>query len=291
MSESGKKASRANLSWKSHINRYFAALRTIVSSQETSIIRTPRPKALSKDSKLIVCDIDDTLTGDQEAAARFNELVQDRKDIIFGIATGRQLADAMETLQSWAIAQPQLLITSVGTEIHTNFGKLTANSEWGRHIQFRWNPQRIREVLGLLPHLRPQEDYAQSRNKISFYCEGADGSTVAEIKSILRRSKLRARVVVSRNYCVDVLPARASKGHALRFVAARWNIDLGCVYTAGDSGNDLDMLRGLVKAIVVGNHSGELESLRGDPNTYFSPMRSAAGILDGLAYYGVASAS
>lgn len=47
------------------------------------------------------------------------------------------------------------------------------------------------------------------------------------------------------------------------------------------------MLRGLVKATVVGNHSGELEMLRDDPNTWFSPHNAAAGILDGLAHYGL----
>jgi sucrose-phosphate synthase len=49
------------------------------------------------------------------------------------------------------------------------------------------------------------------------------------------------------------------------------------------------MLRGLVKATVVGNHSGELETLRDDPNTWFSERNSAAGILDGLAHYGLIS--
>lgn len=291
MSESGMTASRAELSWKSHIDRYLPAVREIVSVQATPAVRSAQPKPLAKATKLLICDIDDTLTGDQAAIHDFNKFVDDRSDLAFGISTGRNLADAMKTLKSWSVAEPQFLITSVGTEIHSNFGHLMNNDRWTRHIQFRWKPQRIREVLGSETQLRPQEDNAQTRHKISYYCKGADKSTVAEIKSILRKNMLQARVVVSRNYCVDVLPVRASKGHALRFLAAQWSIDLSCIFTAGDSGNDLDMLRGLVKATVVGNHSGELEALRDDPNTYFSNLPSAAGILDGLTHYGLIAAA
>ena len=93
--------------------------------------------------------------------------------------------------------------------------------------------------------------------------------------------------MVSRNYCVDVLPVRASKGHALRFLATLWHLDINRVYAAGDSGNDLDMLRGLVRGIVVGNHSDELEPLREEPTTFFSAMPSAAGVLDGLRHHGL----
>ncbi|MCO5065244.1 MAG: HAD-IIB family hydrolase [Rhizobiaceae bacterium] len=290
MAKSGKVASRAKLSWKSHLDRYLPAVREIVKAQATPVVRSAQPKPLSKITKLLICDIDDTLTGNRRAVHRFNRFVEERDDITFGISTGRNLSDAMETLKSWSVIEPQFLITSVGTEIHTNFGNLVPNSMWNRHLKFRWKPQDVREVLAKLSQLRPQEDEAQSHYKISYYCEGAGASTAAEIKSVLRKNKLQARVIVSRNYCVDVVPVRASKGHALRFLAAQWNIDLGSIFTAGDSGNDLDMLSGLVKATVVGNHSGELEALREDSNTYFSTLHSAAGILDGLAHYGLIAA-
>jgi sucrose-phosphate synthase len=138
-----------------------------------------------------------------------------------------------------------------------------------------------------LTQLHPQEPEAQTVNKISYYCENADQSTITAIKSVLRKNLLQARVVVSKNYCVDVLPMRASKGHALRFLATQWKFDLRRIYVAGDSGNDLDMLRGMTRGIVVGNHSDELEVLREEPQTYFSVKPSAAGILDGLRHYGL----
>ena len=289
MSASGKAASKANLSWKSHINRYIPAIRNIISHSSSPAVLLARPKPLGTASHLLVCDIDDTLTGNLNTIREFNEFVTERQDLLFGIATGRNVGDAMETLKSWSVVEPQFLITSVGTEIHTNFGKLHEYERWRRHIQFRWQPERIRNLMHSLDFLHPQEDAAQTVNKISYYCENADQATVAAIKSRLRKNLLQARVVVSKKYCVDILPVRASKGHALRFLATQWKFDLGDIYAAGNSGNDLDMLRGMVKGIVVGNHSDELEALREEPTTYFSVWPSAAGILDGLRHHGLIS--
>ena len=55
---------------------------------------------------------------------------------------------------------------------------------------------------------------------------------------------------------------------------------------AGDSGNDSEMLVGDTLAVVVGNHSAELESLRGLEQVYFAQAHYAAGILEGLDHYG-----
>jgi sucrose-phosphate synthase len=238
-------------------------------------------------SHLLVCDIDDTLTGDPDAIVALNDIVSRRHDLIFGVATGRKLESAIETLKTWSIAEPQFLITAVGTAVHTNFGRLDESWKWRKHIQFRWRPDRVRSLLASLSYLRPQELEAQSDHKISYYCENAGPHTIVDIKKLLRRNLLQARVIVSRNHCVDVLPVRASKGHALRFLATQWRVDLNNIFAAGDSGNDLDMMRGVVRGIVVANHSDELEGLRLDPSTYFSPLASAAGVLDGLKHYGL----
>lgn len=287
MSESGVKASHMKLTWQSHVDRYIPALQEIVERSLNPSIHTVRQKQLGSANHLLVCDIDDTLTGDPEAIATLNNLVNGRRDLIFGVATGRKLENAIETLRTWSIAEPQFLITAVGTALHTNFGKLEESWKWRKHIQFRWRPDKVRTLLASLSYLRPQELEAQSNHKISYYCDNAGPQTIAEIKSLLRRNLVQARVIVSRNHCVDVLPVRASKGHALRFLATQWKVDLNNVFAAGDSGNDLDMMRGVVRGIVVGNHSDELETLRLDPSTYFSPLPSAAGVLDGLMHYGL----
>ena len=54
----------------------------------------------------------------------------------------------------------------------------------------------------------------------------------------------------------------------------------------GDSGNDEDMIRGNNYGVVVGNHSEELEQLKGKRRVMFSRKNYASGIIDGLMHYG-----
>ena len=218
---------------------------------------------------------------------QLTDLINDRDDILFGIATGRNLQNARAFIEERMLPDPSLLITSVGTRIDYNFGKVNQDTHWHRHIQFRWQPREIRALLGQIDWLEPQEPEAQTHDKISYYLDRPLPLAARAIKTLLRKSSLQARVVVSRNRCVDVLPVRASKGHALRYVSWRFGIDMAHVLTAGDSGNDIDMLRGLSRGIVVGNYSKEMDVLKRSKDVYFSSQASAAGILDGLRHYGV----
>jgi sucrose-phosphate synthase len=246
-----------------------------------------RVKQFATARHYLVCDIDDTLTGDDRSMRQLTDLINDRDDILFGIATGRNLQSARAFIEQNRLPDPSLLITSVGTRIDYNFGRVSHDLHWDRHIQFRWQPHEIRNLLSQIDWLEPQEPETQSHDKISYYLDRPQPSAARAIKTLLRKSSLQARVVVSRNRCVDVLPVRASKGHALRYVSWRFGIDMSHVLTAGDSGNDIDMLRGLSRGIVVGNYSKEVGVLRKSKDVYFSAQANAAGVLDGLKHYGV----
>jgi sucrose-phosphate synthase len=83
-----------------------------------------------------------------------------------------------------------------------------------------------------------------------------------------------------------VLPIRASKGLALRYVAARWHIPLEQILVAGGSGADEDMMRGNTMAVVVANrHHEELSGLEEEQRIYFAEQRCAAGILEAIEHY------
>ncbi|HCA26770.1 MAG TPA: HAD family hydrolase, partial [Betaproteobacteria bacterium] len=88
---------------------------------------------------------------------------------------------------------------------------------------------------------------------------------------------------------LDVLPVRASKGHAIRYLSYKWSLSLSQFLVAGDSGNDTEMLLGDTLGVVVSNHSPELETLRGREKIYFAQRSHARGILDGIFHYGFAS--
>jgi sucrose-phosphate synthase len=84
---------------------------------------------------------------------------------------------------------------------------------------------------------------------------------------------------------LDILPYRASKGKAIRYLGYQWEISLKNFLVCGDSGNDEEMLRGEPKAVVVGNYSQELENLRDSRNIYFAEAPCAGGIIEGLKHY------
>jgi sucrose-phosphate synthase len=94
--------------------------------------------------------------------------------------------------------------------------------------------------------------------------------------------------VTSHGTYLDVLPVRASKGKAIRYLSYRWDVPLASFLVAGDSGNDECMLRGDTLGVVVGNYSPELEPLRGRSSVYFAAGAHAAGVLEGIEAYGFA---
>ena len=71
---------------------------------------------------------------------------------------------------------------------------------------------------------------------------------VEEITALLHQNELNANVIVSFGQFLDIVPARASKGQALRYVALRLDIPFENILVAGGSGADEDMIRGKVRA-------------------------------------------
>ena len=55
--------------------------------------------------------------------------------------------------------------------------------------------------------------------------------------------------------------------------------------TSGNSGNDIDMLKGRIKGIVVANYSKEMEMLKKDSLIYFSQQNLSKGVLEGIRHH------
>ena len=65
----------------------------------------------------------------------------------------------------------------------------------------------------------------------------------------------------------------------------KWGLPLDRILVVGDSGNDEEMLIGDTLGVVVGNHSPELDKLKGKPRIYFARGEFSQGILEGLDHY------
>jgi sucrose-phosphate synthase len=93
-------------------------------------------------------------------------------------------------------------------------------------------------------------------------------------------------VLCSFGQFLDIIPSRASKGQALRYVAQRLDIPLEHILVAGGSGADEDMMRGNTMAVVVGNrHHEELSQLIDQERIYFAGQPHAYGILEAIEHY------
>ena len=71
----------------------------------------------SRADEMLVCDIDNTLTGCPDGARRFGDMSA-AAPMSFCVATGRSLIEARRILREWELPQPRVLITSVGSEIY-----------------------------------------------------------------------------------------------------------------------------------------------------------------------------
>ena len=85
---------------------------------------------------------------------------------------------------------------------------------------------------------------------------------------------------------LDIVPARASKGAALRWFADKRDVPLECILTVGGSGADEDMMRGNTLATVVANrHDEELSDLTEIDRIFFAESAHAAGSLEAMDHY------
>lgn len=249
-------------------------------------LRRPAPQPRRGVRRILACDIDGTLTGCQQAAARFGEWHGARDaDVLFAVATGRSVSEARRVLSHWALPRPDLFITSVGTEIwRWEAGdRLAPCRDYAAWLDAEWDRTGVQRVMAVRePVWQPAHE--QRRWKLSLFGTAEDARA---LDRDLHRAGLAARVIASHERFIDVLPQAAGKAAALRFEASRRGLDLADCIAAGDSGNDADMLEASGASILPANAYAELAHLRGE-GIYLSPFAHAAGVIDGLERLGLA---
>lgn len=278
--------------WAAHIDRY---LREVHSSMRRSRKDNRRNRlvfgevagggALPLAENLLISDIDNTLLGDPQGLRDLIGWLRDnRRRVGFGIATGRTLESTLAILRKWQVPVPDVMVTAVGSEIY--YGEhCVPDTRWASHIRHRWRREELRQALHGAPGLALQPDEHQREYKLSYYVDPDQVGDIDELRRALAKRGLHAQLIYSHGQFLDLLPKRASKGHAIRHLAYRWGLSLDRFLVAGDSGNDMEMLTGDTLGVVVGNHSSELEPLRGREQVYFAADRCARGILEGIAHY------
>ncbi|HEB96185.1 MAG TPA: HAD-IIB family hydrolase [Sedimenticola thiotaurini] len=276
---------RRHYSWKSHADIYLTRVAQL-SGRHQPIPAQRLTRAFRYRDRAIFTDLDQNLVGNPDALQRFVRVIREnRKCVIFGIATGRRIDSALALMKKHRIPMPDVLISSLGTRIHYGTA-LTEDDWWADHIDHHWNPQRVRRALKNLDGLQLQSKIEQTGFKLSYYYDPQKAPPVEEIIALIRQEELTANVSCSFGQFLDIVPSRASKGQALRYVSQRLEIPLENILVAGGSGADEDMMRGNTLAVVVGNrHHEELSQLVDQESIYFADQPHALGILEAIEHY------
>ncbi len=284
-SQHGLEGARSYYTWANHAQRYTKNVRDIVShSAEPALAEKGKRRQLPNFDRLIITDLDNTLTGNSEGLAAFIEMIKENPHVGFGVATGRPLESVKQMIEELDLPMPDLLNTAVGTELYYGKG-LVPDHSWRNQIGYQWKPDEIRALLDQQPGFYRQGEDQQTEFKLSYEIDAQTAPSLTEIKKLIRKEGLRANVVLSLGMYLDVIPVRGGSEYSMRHLLYRWGFAPEKVLVAGDSGNDEGMLKGRTLGVVVGNHSPELNKLRDWPRIYFAQAHHAHGILEGIEYY------
>lgn len=287
-SRNGIKNVERKYSWEAHAKAYLKEVLPLAKTKNMVDNAPAIRKASRQVDRLIFTELDKTLLSNTVGLKEFTELLRcKRKSCAFGIATARQLKSVLAVLKQYDIPKPDILISSLGTEIYYS-EELTFSTAWAEHIDHNWNPKAIRRIFDSMPGLVLQDEMEQSRFKISYDLSSrvADTFNKQEVASMLRREDQSVNMFLSHGRKLDIVPARASKGLALRYVAAIWGIPMEHVLVAGGAGTDEDMMSGNALSVVVSNrHHEELEFVNNEKHIYYARQPNALGILEAIDHY------
>jgi hypothetical protein len=243
-------------------------------------------------SFLFITDLDHTLVGDDLALQTLNQkLARHRQEygtkIVY--ATGRSLTLYQQLANAKPLLPPDVLITSVGTEIYFNPTQETCDPQWAEVLSQGWNRDEICAIATHFADLVLQPETEQNFFKVSYYItEKAAQEVLPRLELMLCDRGLQAKLVYSGGHDLDILPSKGDKGLAVQFLRQNLAISAQKSVVCGDSGNDIALFNGEERGIIVGNAKPELRQWYQDNQSdyrYFARSYYASGILEGLKHF------
>ncbi len=267
---------------------------------------------------LLICtDLDRTLIpngpqSESPAAREHFAMLAGHPEVTVAFVTGRHRALVDQAINNYRLPRPDFVIGDVGTTVYQlgSEGDWMRQAAWEREIAQDWGGRTradLRSLLVDLPALRPQETTKQNDYKLSYYVPlHSDRDSLSErIEDRLRAHGVSARLIWSVDEpagvgLLDVVPARASKYHAIEALVATYGFSHGDTVFCGDSGNDIEVLASPIPAVLVANCQPQVRELatrlareRGCADRLyvarggFMGMNGnyGAGMLEGIAHY------
>lgn len=261
--------------------------------------------------RVLATDLDGTLIPLPNEAGNKRDLVKIKSvlynsttEIIF--ATGRHYESVVEAIDMYDLPIPDWIVCDVGSAIYRREGKQhKPYKAYELHLGETVgsvNREMIEELLAPIEGLQMQPIDHQQTFKISYQSQA---DTVESLVSTVNQSLKTAEVPYECMGSVDpfmncglldVMPRGVSKASALIWLSTHADFTPDEVIYAGDSGNDYAALVCGFRAIVVKNHSKDLdvnvgrvhESYGHVDRLYLSKGLATSGVLEGLQHFGLA---
>ena len=262
--------------------------------------------------RLLLCtDLDRTLipNGAQAAApgalALFRQLAR-RADVTLAYVSGRHQALIVQAMHEFDLPQPVFAIADVGSTIYqVSPAGWLEDAAWCAQIAPDWRDLTHADLVDLLavfPALQLQPPAQQNRHKLSYHVALTEDvhRLLRAVDVRLKEAQIQASLIWSIDEpaglgLLDVLPARANKLQAIRFLMWQNGFQESELVFAGDSGNDLEVLLSSIPAVLVANADPQVKSqaAAAKPGTLYLAQGGylgmngnySAGILEGVAHY------
>lgn len=186
-------------------------------------------------------------------------------------------------LEETSLPAPDYIISGVGTEIFDH-DAASPVEEWDQSLSGKWDFKSVFDLIfSNVDDIEPQPDECQNAFKCSWFYRDKTQGDLDRISTLLESSGIDAQVIYSSHRDLDILPTRANKGNALKWLAAWKNIPHQRIAVAGDSGNDSSMfLVDEVYGVVVSNAEEALVDAVSSGNTFLATQPCARGVVEGL---------
>lgn len=237
--------------------------------------------------KFLFTDLDGTFLGGtkQDQVCLLKAIESSGIGLVY--VSGRGHPRIFPAINSLELARPSAVIGDVGTSIwDSNGDALSQDYESLVHARWKDGQHLLREQLKEFLHqgLSEQAILGPRRYSLNF-----TNPTVAK-RAARRIEALGFDSLISDNQYLDALPRGVNKGFAVNWLMAYWGLTANQVLVAGDTLNDLAMLRLPLPAVVVANAEPalkeELLNRKENPGLMFASQDGAAGIHESFRQLG-----
>jgi len=285
-SNNGVEGVSRHFSWDAHVCNYIALM------QKRLKFLAPRPWAFRNvketsplGQKLIFLDLDNYLEQSQGLSILRNKLKDHslNGDIQLGILTGRSIKAARYRYAETHLPKPAVWICQAGTEIYYA-DENKSDIFWQDSITVDWNRKGVEKVLfDLKDYLELQATEQQGLYKVSYLLKEPSEAILPLVRKRLRQSGLAASPHLKCHWYLDVVPLRASRSEAIRFLTLRWGLSLEKVLVVVSQQGDAELISGLTTSVIPFDHDSSLDSFKSQQRVFFSDARN--DVVDGLKHF------